>query len=225
MPFPIVYPKQDGPGRLLELCTFRKSSLPDKEWNEIFYDTTGISLTFPISRQSLYASQIEDPQIAVLIADWTSAEEKDIFEPSERYQSIKPAFGKLIDTTNPSFTCHHLILPGAAKTPASPFLSASHIRIPAKKQDAAAVAFEEYLSSGTALDGLEYLVVAPSREDANTIVCIVGTRDPEAAKAVGATLEHDKLKDALDALKESGSKYMAKVISAKDANPQALPAP
>lgn len=96
MPFPIVYPKQDGPGRLLELCTFRKSSLPDKEWNEIFYDTTGISLTFPISRQSLYASQIEDPQIAVLIADWTSAEEKDIFEPSKLRLLKRMAYQRLM---------------------------------------------------------------------------------------------------------------------------------
>ena len=87
MPFPVVYPKVDGPGRLTELCTFRKSSIDPKEWDEIFNDTIGISLTFPIARQSSYASQIEDPQIAVLIADWTSAEEKDVFEPSRTTQS------------------------------------------------------------------------------------------------------------------------------------------
>jgi hypothetical protein len=37
--------------------------------------------TFPISRQSLSGTQIEDPGVFVMVADWTSAEEKDVFEP------------------------------------------------------------------------------------------------------------------------------------------------
>lgn len=39
--------------------------------------------TFPISRRSILAMKIGDPGIAVLIADWTSAEEKDRFEPGK----------------------------------------------------------------------------------------------------------------------------------------------
>lgn len=38
---------------------------------------------FPISRQSALLEQFNDPEIAVLVADWTSAEEKDQFEPGE----------------------------------------------------------------------------------------------------------------------------------------------
>lgn len=36
---------------------------------------------FPISLQNILGYQVEDSQIAVLIADWKSAEEKDEFEP------------------------------------------------------------------------------------------------------------------------------------------------
>lgn len=36
---------------------------------------------FPISRQNQSGIQEEDPEIFVLVADWTSAEEKDVFEP------------------------------------------------------------------------------------------------------------------------------------------------
>ena len=76
---------------------------------------------FPISRHNVIGTQQEDRQIAVLVADWTSAEEKDKFEPGqlskkydrsidyelihpgEQYQSVKPAFGKLVHATNPDF--------------------------------------------------------------------------------------------------------------------------
>ena len=36
---------------------------------------------FPIARQNIIGRQAEDEGIAVLIADWTSAAEKDEFEP------------------------------------------------------------------------------------------------------------------------------------------------
>jgi hypothetical protein len=58
---------------------------------------------FPISRKSILANQIEDPDIRVLIADWTSAQEKDVFEPGERYQGLKPNFVTLMNTENASF--------------------------------------------------------------------------------------------------------------------------
>lgn len=44
---------------------------------------------FPISRQNLVGFQREDAQIAVLIADWTSAEEKDKFEPGKDNRNSK----------------------------------------------------------------------------------------------------------------------------------------
>lgn len=44
---------------------------------------------FPISRQNLVGFQREDAQIAVLIADWTSAEEKDKFEPGTGSRNYK----------------------------------------------------------------------------------------------------------------------------------------
>lgn len=31
MSFPINYPVVDGPGRLIEICTFRKSGIPEEE--------------------------------------------------------------------------------------------------------------------------------------------------------------------------------------------------
>ncbi len=40
-------------------------------------------LTFPISRQSMYGSLVEDESMFLLLADWTSAEEKDKFEPGK----------------------------------------------------------------------------------------------------------------------------------------------
>lgn len=52
-----------------------------------FYETLDTIMEtmgdFPISRQNLLGFQGEDSQIAVLIADWTSAEEKDKFEPGK----------------------------------------------------------------------------------------------------------------------------------------------
>lgn len=44
---------------------------------------------FPISRQNIVGFQRDEAQIAVLIADWTSAEEKDKFEPGTGSRNCK----------------------------------------------------------------------------------------------------------------------------------------
>ncbi len=47
-----------------------------------------ITSKFPIARQNALGTQVEDSTIAVLFADWTSAEEKDIFEPGSSFSLL-----------------------------------------------------------------------------------------------------------------------------------------
>lgn len=97
--FPISYPKVDGPGRLLELCSFHRSKITEErvsdelptlfiilivweKYDKVFNEISEITSKFPISRQSLTGKKQSTEQLmTVLIADWTSAEEKDLFEP------------------------------------------------------------------------------------------------------------------------------------------------
>lgn len=53
-----------------------------------------------------------------MVGDWTSAAEKDEFEPGERYQSIKPAFGELIDAENHEFAWYVCCCSNDAPLPA-----------------------------------------------------------------------------------------------------------
>ncbi|KAH8888057.1 hypothetical protein GQ53DRAFT_767958 [Thozetella sp. PMI_491] len=103
MSLPFIFPNDNSSGRLTEICSFRKSGISSSEFDEIFAGITKTVADFPISRQNIVGSQMEDPEICVLIADWTSAAEKDVFEPGEQYQSVKPAFGKLVHATSPDF--------------------------------------------------------------------------------------------------------------------------
>lgn len=124
MSLPFTWPQiPSGKGRLLEIASFRKSKLDQSRFDQVFSDCMKISSKFPISRQSLYGDQTEDPEIIVLVADWTSADDKDIFEPGtcttqdvvkrrvpmlieclgDEYQSIKPAFGQLVSPENTDF--------------------------------------------------------------------------------------------------------------------------
>jgi hypothetical protein len=82
MPFPFTWPQSssDG-GRLLEIASFRKAKIDQERFDKVFTDCMKVSSQFPISRQSLYGDQVQDPEIIVLVADWTSAEDKDEFEP------------------------------------------------------------------------------------------------------------------------------------------------
>jgi hypothetical protein len=82
MSLPFTWPQAspDG-GRLLEIASFRKAKIDQSRFDKVFTDCMKVSSKFPISRQSLYGDQVQDPDIIVLVADWTSAEDKDKFEP------------------------------------------------------------------------------------------------------------------------------------------------
>jgi hypothetical protein len=57
------------------------------KFKEVFDGAMNITRTFPISRQVLSGRLVEDDSKSILVADWTSAEEKDVFEPGT-YQEI-----------------------------------------------------------------------------------------------------------------------------------------
>ena len=50
------------------------------------------------------------------------------------------------------------------------------MKIESRKQQEAGSAFHDYLSSSEAADNLDFLVVASSREDPETVVCLTGHR-------------------------------------------------
>jgi hypothetical protein len=109
MSLPIIFPKVDGPGRLTEICSFRRSGISTErvgkstivlcilpmemnlqswlttytllQYDEVFNGIQNITSQFPISRQSLVGTMKDDESMSTLIVDWTSAEEKDVFEP------------------------------------------------------------------------------------------------------------------------------------------------
>lgn len=84
MSLPLIFPKVDGPGRLLEIATFRRSQIPDSKFKETFDTVMRISSQLPILRQILVGGMSSGERMSVIIADWTSAEEKDVVEPSTR---------------------------------------------------------------------------------------------------------------------------------------------
>lgn len=49
--------------------------------------------------------------------------------------------------------------------------------IPAQDQSGAANALEDYARLSSAADGIEFLAAAPSREDSEVVVCLVGYRN------------------------------------------------
>ncbi|KAK5308873.1 hypothetical protein LTR93_012337 [Exophiala xenobiotica] len=115
-----TYPNMDGPGRLTEICTFRKSSLSDPEFDEVLDGMLAKTKRFPIWRHSLVGPMVEEERKLVLLSDWTSAEEKALFETGmlktgtseyicsysvgEQYQSVKRAFGQMVDAADATFT-------------------------------------------------------------------------------------------------------------------------
>ncbi|ERS96914.1 uncharacterized protein SPSK_02738 [Sporothrix schenckii 1099-18] len=192
MAFPISYPVVDGPGRLTEICTFR---------SEI---ATSVA-KFPISRQGIVGVQTADRQVVAMLADWTSAAEKDQFEPGEQYQSVKPSFGKIIDGANPSFACHHIILPtGSDKTPHAASYIVSHATVPQADQAAAATAYAEFVKSPAHFD---FLAVAPAREDANVLVTLTGHKDAATAAAFRQSDVYKKLQATVAKVATATSSY------------------
>ncbi|CAK7237600.1 hypothetical protein SBRCBS47491_010037 [Sporothrix bragantina] len=211
MSFPITYPVVDGPGRLSEICTFRKSAISQEEFDSIYGEITKSVAKFPISRQGILAVQTHDRQVVAMVADWTSAAEKDVFEPGEQYQSVKPHFGKIIDGANPTFACHHLVLPNAAAmTPKAGVYIVSHATVPAASQADVAAAYNEFLK---APENVEFLAMAPSREDANVLVCLTGHKDAAAAEAFQASAGYQALQAAVSKVASATSSYTAEYAS------------
>lgn len=140
-----------------------------------------------------------------MVADWTSAAEKDVFEPGEQYQSVKPHFGKIIDGVNPTFACHHIILPtGAGKTPTTAAYIVSHATVPQADQAAAAVAYATFVKSPAHVD---FLAVAPSREDADVLVTLTGHKDAATAAAFQQSDAYKQLQAAVAKVATSTSSY------------------
>ncbi|KAH8757055.1 hypothetical protein BGZ57DRAFT_908863 [Hyaloscypha finlandica] len=185
MAFPIIYPAVSGPGRLLEICSFRRSSIPESRYDEVFNGITAKSSQFPISRQTLSGRKTskEERDITVLIADWTSAQEKDIFEPGPEYQGIKPAFGELVDAENPTFACHHIILPGLAVTPEAGRYVAEFFSVSGLQQGEFARKLREHVES-LVIDAMPiFFHAAPSRENAEVVVAVSGWKSGVNADA------------------------------------------
>lgn len=97
-------PKNGGQGRLTEVATFRKSAVTeervceefntvhknpitnrniDLKFSEVINNLLTYSSKFPVARGTFLGRMDHDPDMVVLVADWTSAEEKDEFEPSK----------------------------------------------------------------------------------------------------------------------------------------------
>ncbi|CAK7201578.1 hypothetical protein SEUCBS139899_004284 [Sporothrix eucalyptigena] len=211
MSFPITYPAVDGPGRLTEICTFRKSAISKEEFDTVYAEITKAVAQFPISRQGILATQTNDRQVVAMVADWTSAAEKDAFEPGPQYQSVKPHFGKIIDGANPTFACHHLVLPGGAGlTPKAGVYVVSHATVAAADQAAVATAYNEYLKAPSSVD---FLAVAPSREDASVLVCLTGHKDAAAAEDFQASASYKTLQAAVSKVATATSSYTAEYES------------
>lgn len=98
---PIQYPTISGPGRLLEICSFRKGDIPESKvctsprqdydrlanvlkFQEIFSGLMQKISTFGIASQNLFGTDEGDECQAVLVADWISAEDKNVFATSKR---------------------------------------------------------------------------------------------------------------------------------------------
>jgi hypothetical protein len=131
-----------------------------------------------------------------MVADWASAAEKDKFEPGEQYQSVKPHFGKIIDGANPTFECHHIILPnGANKTPTAGAYIVSHATVPQADQATAAAAYAEFAKASPA--HVDFLATAPSREDADVLVMLTGHKDAATAAAFQPSEAYKQLQVAV----------------------------
>ncbi|KAK5453036.1 hypothetical protein LTS15_007185 [Exophiala xenobiotica] len=89
MSLPIVYPAVSSPGRLLEICSFRKTETPESKLEEIFKGLMQKISTFGVAVQNSYGTKEGDERQAVLVADWTSAEDKDVFAANHQRRGRK----------------------------------------------------------------------------------------------------------------------------------------
>ncbi|OQU94915.1 hypothetical protein CLAIMM_01197 [Cladophialophora immunda] len=188
MSLPIQYPAISGPGRLLEICSFRKSDILESKFQEIFSGLMQKISTFGIARQNSFGTKEGDERQAVLVADWTSAEDKDVFATSEDFESVKPIFGQIINVEDAKWACSHLILPtGSAKTPQSALYSISHWTIPVAEQAGFAKTLDKSIQT---IDkgSYDFIVAGATREDPEVIIVFVGFTSAGGAGNVGSQL-------------------------------------
>lgn len=209
MSLPLVFPKVDGPGRLLEIATFRRSKIPDSKFKETFDSITRISSQLPISRQILAGEMGSGERMSVIIVDWTSAEEKDAIEPTEAYQSVKPLFVELVDANDSGFTCYHTILPGAALTPEAGCYVVSIMEVPTNGQGELATSFARYLTTAREENRPEFMVIAASREDNEAVINFSGYRTKDAAQAAMGANEYASLSLELKDFATTTAEYQA----------------
>jgi hypothetical protein len=203
MPFPITHPADpSGPGRLIEVASFQKSSIPASKYDSVFDSCMKKVATYPIARQGLFGLMSHDSRMQVMLMDWTSAAEKDEFEPGEQYQSLKPIFGELIEPADAKFawyvdlrlfffllmytdgSSHHIILPGQATTPDVGGYLITFATAPIASHDKLASAMDRFFSSAPQASSFAFAVAAPSRENAETVMSIAGWKThAEAEKA------------------------------------------
>ncbi|KAJ9611498.1 hypothetical protein H2200_004682 [Cladophialophora chaetospira] len=195
MAFPVVWPSSGGKGRLTEIASFRRSQIPDSRFQEVLADIMGKVARFPIANQNLYGHQVENPEVFVLVADWTSAEEKDVFEPD--------------------FQCHHVILPtSSSTTPEAGIYVVSRMRVATDQHKDVAHAFEGYARSLTEGEGYLFFVVGSSREDHEVVVCLAGFRAQDDVDRLASSPAHSKLKGELDRYVKEGVRYSVKLSKA-----------
>ncbi|KAK5189619.1 hypothetical protein LTR99_006152 [Exophiala xenobiotica] len=206
MSLPIVYPAVRGPGRLLEICSFRKSEIPESKFQEIFRGLMQKISTFDVARQNSYGTKEEDKRQAVLVADWTSAEDKDVFAATEQFESVKPIFGQIINTKDANWACHHLILPGAvAKTGQSTLYSVSQLIVPVAAQTEFAKALDIFIQT-VDKGSYDFIVAGASREDDEVIVVLMGFPSAGVAEKTGS-----QLSEATKAFVKSATTYDVKL--------------
>lgn len=209
MSLPLMFPKVDGPGRLLEIATFRRSQTLDSKFKETFDSITGIFSHLPILRQILAGDMGSGERMSVIIVDWTSAEEKDVIEPTEAYQSMKPLFAELVDANDSSFTCYHTILPGAALTPKAGCYVVSILKVPTSRQGELAASFARYLAIAREENRPEFMMIAASREDNETVINFSGYRTKDAAQAAIGANEYVSLSSELKDFATATAEYQA----------------
>ena len=97
-----------------------------------------------------------------------------------------------------------MVLNGAATTPEAEACVVSHMAVSNSNHPALAAAFGEYLET-LSQESHSFMVVAPSREDPQTIIAFTGFRSIQAlmdAEKVGSSVKRGRLTDMGDV--ESG---------------------
>lgn len=125
---------------------------------------------------TILAKSHSDPSICFQITDWTSPSTKKAFEESENYESVKQAYYKLLDMSNPQLEVHYVVLPGTSATPGGcKVFALSVVDVLKPEQDKAGKVFSDYLSNVVEKEKLhQLLAVGPSARQEGKIVSMAG---------------------------------------------------